>query len=293
MRLSQPDVDVFYRLWFSVLAYVGLRNPTILNAVKTPEELRGMRFDKLAPLRAQVYQQPDIFSSYVVDNPDRFSVDELAIVAEWRHFVKDDFVLLRQLKSYAIFLDSADPPKAFGVLALVSAFEELLELPAMINAVLLPFKGQIIYDGLFNYQPLTFGPSVRARFNQSYQQAKSLTGIITSLPYAPQKTANADEEMLRFYLKSAANREQYWDEIDSLLYRNPALRPVYHQETAKRNVRIFKKLLREQEVAPAWFAALDNLFIASGKTRDDVLQSIAWLLPAEKRDYVYLFQWKP
>ncbi|MHB9025106.1 MAG: hypothetical protein ACYC7E_13195 [Armatimonadota bacterium] len=184
------------------------------------------------------------------------------------------------------------PPKAYGVLALYSSFEEMAELPIMVEAVLLPFKRQIIYDGIFAYSPISFGRGYIESFNSSYQRAKSMYGIITSLPFSPPAIRQPDEELLRFYLKSERNREEYWDEMHDLLRKNPSLLPVYHQENGKQNARTYKRRLREQGIAPAWFAILDELLIASGKTRDEVVDIIAWLVPAEKRDFVHIFQWK-
>ncbi len=163
----------------------------------------------------------------------------------------------------------------------------------MVKTTLLPFKGKIIYDGIMLYSPVFFGRNVREGFNTTYQQAKSQYGVITSLPFTAPDTRQSNEELLRFYLKSERNREEFWNEIGALLHANPALLPLYHQENGKRNVRGYKRRFREIGLTPAWFAILDELLIASGKTRDAVEDAVTWLVPAEKRDYVYVFQWKP
>ncbi len=292
MQLSKTDMDLFYKLWFALLAYVNTQYQTIQIEGITPAELRRMTVKALGLLREALYQHPDVISSYVADNPDQFNEEELAIIREWRFFIYDDFILLRQLKTHAIFLDRHEPPLAYGVLSLGATFEDLVALPAMLNTVLLPFKGRIIYDGFFGYSPVTFSRSIRDSFNDAYQRAKSMHGLITSLPFKPQDDKDVDAEMLRFFVKSAGNREQYCDAIDDLLRKTPALLPLYHQEIGKHNVRTFKQRLREQGVAPAWFAVLDGMLLACGKTRDEVVQNIAWLLPREKQDYVHIFQWK-
>lgn len=53
----------------------------------------------------------------------------------------------------------------------------------MVKAVLLPFKGKIIYEGVFQSYSLIFGPEYRKSFNQAYQTAKFNSGIIESLPF--------------------------------------------------------------------------------------------------------------
>jgi hypothetical protein len=88
------------------------------------------------------------------------------------------------LKKYAIFLSATDEPyKAYGVLGLADPMEEVVNrpLPVLCNAVLLPFKGQIIYDGLIAPYSIYFGGGVRRNLNEGYNRAKDEFGIITSL----------------------------------------------------------------------------------------------------------------
>ena len=293
MHLPAADIELFYKLWFALLAYASQRYPAILPGAKTQYEIRQTPLGTLKPLRDMVYEHPEVFDAFVTENPYGFTDDEVAIVRGWRNFVRGQFILLRQLKAYTIFLDINEPPKAYGVLALVSPFEEMAELPVMIETALLPFKGKITYDGIMLHSSVWFGRGIRESFNDTYQRAKSKYGIITSLPYTPPSEEQSDEELLRFYLKSERNREEYWGEIQELLRTTPSLLPVYHQELGKQHARAYKRRFREQGLAPAWFAILDELLIASGKTRDEVNDIIAWLVPAEKRDFVYVYQWKP
>jgi hypothetical protein len=56
------------------------------------------------------------------------------------------------------------------------------QLPFLCKTILLPFKGQIIYDGLLSGYNITFGSGIRRRLKDSYNDAKKRQGIITSLP---------------------------------------------------------------------------------------------------------------
>ncbi|MCE9561295.1 MAG: DUF6398 domain-containing protein [Planctomycetes bacterium] len=73
---------------------------------------------------------------------------------------------------------------AYGVLALSQPFEDLIgpHLPVLTQTVLLPFKDKIIYDGLITGYRIAFGPGIRRSLNESFKEAKSRHGIITSLP---------------------------------------------------------------------------------------------------------------
>lgn len=50
----------------------------------------------------------------------------------------------------------------------------------------------------------------------------------------------AEEEILRAYLKTMRDRDQYWDEIQDILVKNPALRPIYHLTFSLLSGTVFK-----------------------------------------------------
>ena len=72
--------------------------------------------------------------------------------------------------------------RAYGVLGLTDDFVDILPqpLPALVRAVLLPWKGRIVCDGLIGTFNVVFGPGIRARLRDTYRYAKA-EGIITSL----------------------------------------------------------------------------------------------------------------
>ena len=85
-------------------------------------------------------------------------MDELEIVLNWKNLVKGTFYLYRYPKNYAIFLNANPASKAYGVLSLTDEFDKILasDLPIVLEAVLLPFKEQIIYDGFLISLPHHF-----------------------------------------------------------------------------------------------------------------------------------------
>ena len=124
------------------------------------------------------------------EHPAHLSEDELEIVLSWRHLVSGRFYVFRQLKKYMVFLDTGDPPVAYGVVALTEPFEDLVGpyLPRMVEAMLLPFKGRIVYDGLLSGYNISFGGGIKRMLNDSYRRAKERQGIVTTLPAESART---------------------------------------------------------------------------------------------------------
>ncbi|GFP31801.1 hypothetical protein HKBW3S42_00107 [Candidatus Hakubella thermalkaliphila] len=293
MKLPKENVELFYKLYHPLLVYVN-KKFNIVRGINSPEDFKKFPIEEINKLRDRLYKHPELINSFVVENPLNFSNNELKIISSWKDFVKGRFLIFRYLKSYAVFLDTDEPPKAYGVLALNTTFEEIVGsyLPIMVEAVLLPFNDKIIYDSIFSPYSITFGSGIRRSLNDAYQKAKSRFGIITSLPFSIEKVEQSDADKLRFYLRSEHNRKMYWEEIEELINKDPNLLTLYHQEMGKIHARTYGKRLREIGLTNAWFAILEGITIASGATRDEVERILQCILPTGKRKFVYIFQLK-
>ena len=293
MKLSKEDVKLFYRLYNPLLVYVN-KKFKIIEGIDSPEDLKKFSIKKINKVRDRLYKHPELINSFVAENPLNFSANELKVIGSWKEFVKEKFLIFRYLKNYTVFLDTDESPKAYGVFALNTAFEEMVGscLPAMVEAVLLPFNGKIVYDGILFPYSMTFGGGIRRSFNDAYQEAKSRFGIITSLPFSTEKVEQNDAVNLRFYLRSKRNRERYWEEREELINKDPGLLTPYHQEMGKIYARTYGKRLCEIGLTNAWFAILEGMTIASGATKDEVGRILQCILPTEKRKFVYIFRLK-
>jgi hypothetical protein len=60
----------------------------------------------------------------------------------------------------------------------------------------------------------------------------------------------------------------------------------------KVHARTYGKRLREIGLRDAWVALLQGMIIASGSTKAEIEQILPGIVPAEKRNFVYVFQLK-
>jgi len=235
-----------------------------------------------------------LIDSFIKDNHNDLSAPDREIVYSWKNFVSGRFYIVRHLKNYTIFLDENEPPKAYGVLGIITPLEDMIgpNLPRMVKATLLPFENRIIYDGTIFPYNILFGSGTRRSINDSYSQAKNSLGIITSLPFSSEKTEISDADTLRGYLKTAYSRDAYREEIWELIRKNPDLMAVYCEEMGKVHARTYKKRLKDAGIVEGWFALIDGIIIAGGKTQKEVERIMKSLLPPEKIKLVYIFQLK-
>lgn len=183
MLLSQDDAALFFKLHRNLMHFINQRLG-IVSDVLSPEEFADLPLEAIADVRKAFLDDIDLIELFVDENPAHLGENELDIVLSWRHQVSGTFYVFRQLKNHMVFLDAGDPPVAYGVVALTEPFEDVIGpyLPRMTEAVLLPFKGRIVYDGILSGYNISFGGGIKRMLNDSYRQAKERLGIVTSLP---------------------------------------------------------------------------------------------------------------
>jgi hypothetical protein len=184
MRLSREDGLLFYRLYPALMFYTNQKLNVVDKMASDFEEYLAVPGELRLKVRDALHSHRELIDEFIRENPARLDPDELAVASSWKNAVVGTFYIFRYFRNYTIFLDDRKPPKAYGVVAIADPLEELLgpNLPILTPAVLLPFKGKIIYDGLLSFYRVTFGPGIRGSTNESYREAKATFGIITSLP---------------------------------------------------------------------------------------------------------------
>jgi hypothetical protein len=180
MRLSAEDAQEYYRLMWGLLFFVNQHTRHTQN-IKSVDEFARVEADVKFSVRQYFVEHPEIIDSYVKQNPHQLNQEQLQIVGSWKNFVAGSFFIERFLKKYAIFIQDN---QVYGVVALQDTLEDVLymnPLPAYVVACLLPFKGQIIYDGLLQIHRLYFGSGIRGDLKEKYLAAKQQQRIITAL----------------------------------------------------------------------------------------------------------------
>jgi hypothetical protein len=187
MKLSKQDADLFFKLMWSLQNYVNQRLG-ILSEVATVDGYQKLPSSEKLKVREKLYENIELIDAYLEENPQNFSKAELKIIESWKKFQQGDFFIERLLKKYAIFIGG---DQVYAVLALYEPFEDVLpfaNFPYYAKAVLLPFKGKIIYDGLLQGYAVSFGSGIRYDLKETYMAAKQNGRIIESFDSQKQST---------------------------------------------------------------------------------------------------------
>jgi len=196
MRLSPEENERFYRVWMALLHYVNEQRrllPSFPAAVGEQPVDPG----DVAVLRDALWADDALRDRFIADNPAGLDPAGLELVASWRNRVAGRFYIERYLKKHTVFLSDTTPVHAYGVLGLVSPIEDIARPypPVLVETVLLPFDGRIIYDSLLRPYNLYFGSGIRADLKEAYRNAQEREGLITRLPAVSEDPDEARAEI--------------------------------------------------------------------------------------------------
>ncbi|MXV61428.1 hypothetical protein GS429_04990 [Natronorubrum sp. JWXQ-INN-674] len=297
MMLDLKSEERFLDLYAHLLVYVNDRF-SVIEDVESVDDISDRNTGELLPLRERLYEDNTeaIIETFVDENPADLSEDDLETVAGWTDYEFGEFVVVRHLSDYAVFLDWDDPPRAFGVKAVRMSFSDLwpeARLPVFVsNVALLPFEEQIVTDGWLAIQRVVAGRNLSTDIDDSYEEAKHRFGIIETLP-ASDESEKSDAEQLRYYMKNKRNRERYAEEIADLKNKSNELERIYHQEMGKARARSLGRELRKTDLTEAYFAIYDDRIIASGISEQQVREILADILPDGKATHPYIYHYDP
>ena len=181
MLIPQDDASVFLEIYPKLIAFASGR----LGGVAGITDLKSFRnapLEDKAEARDALLDNAHLIEAFVEENPQKLDDTILADVGGWKNFLHETFFIERDLQKYTVFLRDGAEPKAYGVLGLTDEIIDLVlhELPLMVTAVLLPWRNQIVCDGLIGFNNLVLGGGIRSSLRDTYREAKA-NGIITSL----------------------------------------------------------------------------------------------------------------
>jgi hypothetical protein len=195
MKLSPEDAREYFQLMWGLLLFVNQEIGHLPN-IQTIEAYAKLDVEGKMPIREHLFEHPELIDRYVQKNPHQLDRAALEVLLSWKNFVKGSFFIERLLKKHAIFIKDNE---VYAVLGLIDSFDEIIDprrLPLYVAAILLPYKGQIIYDGVLQAHSIYFGGNIKRELKEQYLAAKQQQRIITTLEPNAARTSASDPILL-------------------------------------------------------------------------------------------------
>ena len=169
MRLEQSDAELFYQLWFPLLDFVN-RKYRISPDTGRIDKRHGVDACDAKKIADYLWSNTEVIEEYL--STAKLPNEYAQIVAGWKQCKPGRYILERHLKKGSVFI-SAEDGAVYMVKGLFSTWAEMLgESPVLLDAVLIPFRGSIISDGLVVPYRIYFGKGATEDFKEVYMNAK-------------------------------------------------------------------------------------------------------------------------
>lgn len=169
MRLEQSDAELFYQLWFPLLDFVNSKYH-VCPDIDTIDQRQGVDAHDAKVIADYLWSHTAVLEEYlaVAELPNEYA----QIVAGWKQCKPGRYILERHLKKGSVFI-SAEDGTVYMVKGLFSTWADMLgEAPVLVDAVLIPFRGSIISDGLVAPYRIYFGKGATEDLKEMYMNAK-------------------------------------------------------------------------------------------------------------------------
>jgi hypothetical protein len=262
----------------------------LIQGVSSPNDLKISISEEITALRRTLIKEKHLIDEFIATNPFNLAQEDLQTIEDWKKGIQGKFFIIKHKKEYSVFYDNENR-KCYGVRWLNDSFEDMTgnHVPLLVEAWLIPYHGNIIYDSLLAPYMVSFGAGMRRTIKAESEEALMKHGIVLSFEDDGNKNVS-EEDMLRFYMKTEANRDRFLEEIEEMQGKNAIFHNVFMQESGRINSRPIKKQLRSNNIKKVWFALLDNIVVASGKTKQDLEKNVADVIPVEQREALFIFQ---
>ncbi|MDD3382254.1 MAG: SEC-C domain-containing protein [Bacilli bacterium] len=181
-QLTNVEKELFYSTWYKLLNYVNqqfkITDSLFLGGGTMQNESNWIK------IREKLWEKPSIIGDFL-KNDVTLLEDEITLLKSWeKKHIKGDFVLLEYKINYAVFgLLSGNDFRLYAVKGISNTIPNIMrkQLPVIVNAVLLPFKDEIVYDTYISSYDMSLGDNMKKMIENDYRLAVKENKIITKL----------------------------------------------------------------------------------------------------------------
>lgn len=184
------DAKRFFRIYYQLLGYTN-RCLELVDGVKEGPDIDDVSVSELLTIRDGLYDHDGLIQGFVWNADDDLDQPDRKLAASWRSYEYSEFLVRQYTRGYAEFIDIWGPHRLYAVKSLRQSFKQMgLEPPEVVSAVLLPYEGRIVADGVVEPESPIGGMAV-GEYEEEVEIALDRYGVIEELP-APREPTQAD-----------------------------------------------------------------------------------------------------
>ena len=145
--ISRKDAKLFYKIYFALLEFTN-KKYKINNSVKIYNH-NGINPFEIKDIVDKYWENKDAITlEFCLANPYKFNKEELNITSDFKKGIRSIFIISRYELEYTAFMEK---DKIYMVKGLNDNIDNIIsydELPHVAITSIIPFKGNLVYDGM-------------------------------------------------------------------------------------------------------------------------------------------------
>jgi hypothetical protein len=200
MTLPADARNRFDALVEPLFIFVNNRRKVLARTLRNPKDLRATPPDERIKIHDMLFENPSLFDEYCKENPNGLGEADLAAIRRMKSFVRGGFLVLKERKNDAIFINYFSKDQAaYIVTPTLRPWGQLLPFfPALLDTRLLPFESWIVCDGMLSIQNILLGPGMIRSAKKAYSEHNKAGRVITELaPISPSEETPSEESPIK------------------------------------------------------------------------------------------------
>ena len=165
--LSKKDVKLFYKIYFALLEFTN--NKYKINTNIKIYNREGINPSDIIDIVNKYWENKDqITLEFCMSNPFKFNSEELKLAGEFKKGIKNVFIICKYELEYTAFMGN---DKVYMVKGLNVNIDEVIPygaLPAVVTTSIIPFKDNLVYDGILSEFPIKLGVGFEKMVERDY-----------------------------------------------------------------------------------------------------------------------------
>lgn len=170
-HITENDKKLFYKLYFALLEFTN-KKYNINSNVKIYKQ-QGINPYEIKDIIEKFWENKNnIILEFTNKNSYNFNKEELEIIDGFKKGIRRIYIIGKFDKEYTSFITE---DKIYMVKGLTSNIDEIIsykDLPYPIITTLIPFKGNIIYDGILEALGISMGNGFKEQLDKEYNTLK-------------------------------------------------------------------------------------------------------------------------
>lgn len=158
-HLSGNQANVFYKIYMSVLDFINQKYRVCPYLYRITQQ--GINPEDVSKIRKVFLEHVDDIDEFVNAKKYHLFSEEKEIARSFKQAYMTNFIIVKHEKDYTII---ADENHLYAIKAARSNLDQILgniQIPCFAELLLLPFKEDIVIDGVVMSMPISPGPEIR------------------------------------------------------------------------------------------------------------------------------------